>query len=91
MMPAAWLPTMPKAWVSCSSSSRESRPAAATAPKPPAIAVGWKWRAWRAPGTASPTRHMTSTPATSASSIARPEPPVASPTASAVVTATHPV
>ena len=91
MIPPAWLPPIPNAWTSCARSSPWSFPAAAAAPKVPATAVGWKWRAWSAPGTARPTRHITSTPAIRASSTARPEAPAASPTASAVVTATQPV
>src|SRR2546427_676289 len=91
MMPEAWLPQMPKAFTSASSESLNSWPAAAAAAKPAVIAVGWKWRACSAPGTASPTRHMTSTAAMSASSTARPLAPAASPAASAVVTATQPV
>src|SRR5438132_1363972 len=63
MIPAAWLPQMPKACTSWSSESLNSRAAAAAAAKLPVIAVGWKCRACSAPGTASPTRHMTSTAA----------------------------
>ena len=91
MIPAAWLPQMPKACTSWSSGSLNSRPAAAAAAKLPVIAVGWKCRACSAPGTASPMRHITSTAAISASSRAGPPAPLASPTASAAVTATQPV
>ena len=91
MMPEAWLPQMPKARTRASSDIPRSRAVAAAAAKLPVRAVGWKWRAWNAPGTARPTRHITSTPATSAASTSRPLAPAASPAASAVVTATHPV
>src|SRR5215470_8045879 len=91
MMPPAWLPQMPKAWASWASDSPYSRAVAAAAAKLEVIDVGWKCRACSAPGTARPTRHMTSTDAMSASSTARPPAPTASPAASAVVTATHPV
>src|SRR5439155_1190499 len=53
--------------------------------------VGWKGRAWKRPGTARPTRHITSTAAIVASSAAAPEARVASATASAVGTAAQPV
>ena len=49
-----------------SSRRRAARAAttAATPPKTPQIAVGWKPRAWNAPGAAMPTRQTTSFPAT---------------------------
>jgi hypothetical protein len=91
MIPPAWLPQIPKALTSWSSVSPRSLAAAAAAAKLAVMEVGWKWRAWSAPGTMSPTRHITSTLAMSASSTARPEAPTASPTLSALVTVTQPV
>ena len=91
IMPEAWLPQMPKARTSWSSLSRRSRAAAAALAKEAVTAVGWKCRAWKAPGTARPTRHITSTAAMAASSASRPPAFAASAAASAAVTATQPV
>src|SRR4029453_11018195 len=51
------------------------RAAAAAAAKEPVMAVGWKCRAWKAPGTARPTRHITSTAAMDAGRGPRPPAP----------------
>ena len=76
--PPANDPAMPSALVVTSASRSASRPTAATAPKIPQIAVGWKPRAWNAPGAAIPTRQVTSFPATIAASASRPPAPTAS-------------
>src|ERR1700680_549540 len=55
---------MPRALAVASTEAPPSRQAAATPPKIPQIAVGWKPRAWKAPEAAIPTRVTTSLPAT---------------------------
>ncbi len=74
---------MPSALVVTAASSPVTRATAATPPKIPQIAVGWKPRAWNAPGAAMPTRHTTSLPATMAASVSRPLAPACSAAASA--------
>ena len=91
MIPLAWLPQMPSACTElvlgdAVGVDRHGRRREAARERRRMVVPSVK-----APGTASPTRHITSTPAIVAVSIACPEAPTASPTASAVVTATEPV
>ena len=44
MLPAVWLPAMPRAWMKSSPCSPSSRPATTAAPKAPQVPVGWKPR-----------------------------------------------
>ena len=82
--PPANEPAMPSALVVIVASTRPRRETVATPPKIPQIAVGWKPRAWKAPGAAMPTRQTTSLPATIAVSVSRPLAPSDSAAESAV-------
>src|SRR5688572_7134003 len=88
MRPDAKLPAIPSAAVRRAASRPSSRPATSAAANGPQAAVACQPRAWKAPGTAIPSRVIASSPATVAVSTARPSRPPASPTASATGTTT---